>query len=149
MKILHPTDFSDCAAEAQEKAIWLARVLGAELILFHVSLEAPLYGEGLVAMKDVRRLFDAQRKWAGETLEARAAALREAGLTARWLLRVGVPYEEIVRVAEEEAADMIVIGTHGRGGLARFFLGSVADRVIRTASCPVITVRENKGAGSG
>ncbi len=148
MKILHPTDFSDCAAEAQEEASRLARVLGAELVLLHVSVEAPLYAEGLIGVKDVRKVYEAQRKWAEETLEARAAALRDTGVTSRALVRVGVPAEEIAKVAGEEGVDMIVMGTHGRGGLSRFFLGSVADRVIRTARCPVLTVREGWAVGA-
>ncbi len=148
MKILHPTDFSDCAAEAQEEASRLARVLGAELVLLHVSVEAPLYAEGLIGVKDVRKVYEAQRKWAEETLEARAAALRDTGVTSRALVRVGVPAEEIAKVAGEEGVDMIVMGTHGRGGLSRFFLGSVADRVIRAARCPVLTVREGWAVGA-
>ena len=144
MKILHPTDFSACAEEAQVHAIRLARALGAELVLLHVLVETPLYGEGLVAMKQVRELYETQRKWAGETLEARAAEASAAGATTRWKLSVGVPFEEIVRAAREEGADMIVMGTHGRRGLDRLLLGSVANRVIRLADCPVLTVRERK-----
>ena len=144
MKILHPTDFSACAEEARAHAIRLARALGAELVLLHVLVETPLYGEGLVAMKQVRELYETQRKWAGETLEARAAEASAAGATTRWKLSVGVPFEEIVRAAREEGADMIVMGTHGRRGLDRLLLGSVANRVIRLADCPVLTVRERK-----
>jgi nucleotide-binding universal stress UspA family protein len=147
MKILHPTDFSECAQQAQEEAARLARALGGEVVLFHVSVEAPLYAEGLIGVKDVEKVYEAQRKWAEETLEARAAALREKGVASRWLLRVGIPFEEIAEAAREERADLIVMGTHGRGGLARFFLGSVADRVLRTAPCPVLTVRERRSAG--
>ena len=57
-------------------------------------------------------------------------------------LRTGVPHEEIVALAQDERADLIVIGTHGRGGINRALLGSVADRVVRLAPCPVLTVRE-------
>jgi nucleotide-binding universal stress UspA family protein len=144
MRILHPTDFSECAEQARAEAVRLARALGAELILLHVAVETPLYVEGLMGMADVRKVFDAQRKWAGETLEARAAETRDAGVAARWRLSVGVPFEEIVKAAEEEGADMIVMGSHGRHGLDRLLLGSVANRVIRMAGCPVLTVREKK-----
>jgi universal stress protein A len=147
MKILHPTDFSECAQQAQEEAGRLARALGGEVVLLHVSVEAPLYAEGLIRVKDVEKVYEDQRKWAEETLEARATALRESGVASRWLLRVGIPFEEIVKAAREEGADLIVIGTHGRGGLARFFLGSVADRVVRMGPCPVLTVRERRSAG--
>jgi nucleotide-binding universal stress UspA family protein len=70
------------------------------------------------------------------------AKIREHELATRWLLRTGVPHEEIARAATEERADYIVIGTRGRGGLERALLGSVADRVVRTAPCPVVTVRQ-------
>ena len=146
MKILHPTDFSECAEKARAHATELALALGAEVILFHVSVETPLYAEGLMGMKEVREIYDAQRKWAGETLEARAAEMRNAGVTARWEMAVGAPWEEIVRAAEKEGVDLIVMGTHGRRGLDRLLLGSVANKVIRTANCPVLTVREKKAS---
>jgi len=57
-------------------------------------------------------------------------------------MQIGVPFEEIVRVAQEEHVDMIVMGTHGRSGLNRVLLGSVAERVVRLAPCPVLTVRQ-------
>ena len=74
-------------------------------------------------------------------LAARAAALAGDGVTARAVVKVGVAWEEIVRLAAEEHADMIVMGTQGRTGLDRLLLGSVAERVIRQAPCPVLTVR--------
>jgi universal stress protein A len=142
MKILHPTDFSECAAAAQTTALDLVRRLGGEIVLLHVLVETPLYGESVLNMPTVRRVYDAQRKWAEETLEARAADLRQGGTKASWRGPVGVPFEEIVKIAEEERADMIVMGTHGRAGLNRALLGSIAERVIRLAPCPVLTVRE-------
>ncbi len=144
MKILHPTDFSECADQAQQQAIRLAHAMGGEIVLLHVAVESPLYGEGLMSMKEVREVYAAARKWATATLEERAAAIREHGLATRVILKAGVPHEEIVKTAAEERADLIVLGTHGRGGVERFFLGSVADRVIRTAPCPVVTVRSAK-----
>lgn len=147
MKILHPTDFSECAEQARAQAIRLARALGAEIILFHVAVETPLYAEGMLAAGTVQKVYDAQRKWAEEALEARAAETRAAGVPARWKLTAGVPFDAIVQGAEEEGADMIVMGTHGRRGLEGLLLGSVANRVIRLAGCPVLTVRERKGAG--
>ena len=67
---------------------------------------------------------------------------RAAGLTVGIATRDGIPYHEIVALAQDKRADLIVIGTHGRGGVNRALLGSVADRVVRLASCPVLTVRE-------
>lgn len=144
MKILHPTDFSECAAEAQAMAVDLAGKLGAEIVLLQVLVETPLYGESILSMPKVQSVYDAQRKWAEETLEARAGDLRGRGLKVSWRVQVGVPFEEIVKIAEEEHADMIVMGTHGRTGLGRAFMGSVAERVVRLAPCPVLTVRPAK-----
>jgi len=141
MKILVPTDFSDCAAAAMATAVDLARRLGGEIVLLHVLVEAPLYGEGLRSAARVQSVYDAQRKWAEGALDARIAELGGRGIKASWRATAGVPFEQIVNVASEERADMIVIGTHGRTGLNRVLLGSVAERVIRLAPCPVLTVR--------
>jgi nucleotide-binding universal stress UspA family protein len=111
-------------------------------VLVHVATETPLYGEQVFAMPDVKRVYEAQARWAEERLAERAAALTREGVPTRWRRRVGVVHAEIGTVAREEAADYIVIGTHGRGGLDRVMLGSVAERVVRTAPCPVITVRQ-------
>lgn len=142
MKIVHPTDFSVEAEAAEQEAVRLARRLNAELVLVHVATETPLYGEQVFAMPDVKRIYEAQARWAEERLAERAAALTREGVPTRWRRRVGVVHAEIGTVAREEAADYIVIGTHGRGGLDRVMLGSVAERVVRTAPCPVITVRQ-------
>jgi nucleotide-binding universal stress UspA family protein len=142
MTILHPTDFSESAEYAEEQAVRLAHAIGGEIVLLHVAVETPLYGEGLMRAKEVREVYEAARKWAAGALEARVAKIGAHGLATRWLLRTGVPHEEIARVATEERADYIVIGTRGRGGLERALLGSVADRVVRTAPCPVVTVRQ-------
>jgi nucleotide-binding universal stress UspA family protein len=144
MKILHPTDFSECAAYAQATAVDLAGKLGSEIVLLQVLVETPLYGESVLNMPKVQSVYDAQRKWAEKTLEARVGDLRQRGIKASWRVQVGVPVEEIVRIAEEERMDMIVMGTHGRTGLNRALLGSVAERVIRLAPCPVLTVRQTK-----
>ena len=148
MKILHPTDFSECAAGAQAVAVDLARKLDADLVLVQVLVEAPLYSEGFISRKQVQTVYDAQRKWSEETLEARAEQLRQSGIKTSWRVQAGAPHEEIVRTAEEEHAGMIVMGTHGRGGLNRMVLGSVAERVIRLARCPVLTVRQSKSGGA-
>jgi nucleotide-binding universal stress UspA family protein len=139
--IVHPTDFSDEANEAEREAVRLARRLGAELILLHVSVESPLYGEHAFGMGDVKRIYEAQARWAEEHLAARADALTKQGVPTRWQRRAGVVDELIADAARAEAADYIVMGTHGRSGIARLMLGSIADRVVRTAPCPVLTVR--------
>jgi nucleotide-binding universal stress UspA family protein len=141
MKILHPTDFSECAEQARALAIQLARALGAELVLLHVAVQAPLYREGFPTGRELERFFEAQREGARRALEDRAADSRGQGVPTLARVVPGVPHEEIVAAARAEGAGLIVIGTHGRSGLGRFLLGSVADRVIRTAPCPVVTQR--------
>jgi universal stress protein A len=147
MIILHPTDFSECATQAEELAVRLARDSKGELVLTQVLVEAPLYAEGVASLRDSQKVYEAQRKWAEETLEARAGQIqKEHGIKVRWTLPVGIPFQEIVKSAEAEHADMIVMGTHGRSGLNRLLLGSVAERVIRLAPCPVVTVRQKAAA---
>jgi universal stress protein A len=138
--IVCPTDFSERGAAAERQAVGLAKALGAELVLAHVSTDATLWREGLYT-PEVRAVVEGQRTWAANALAARAAALAAEGVPARAVVKVGVAWEEIVRLAAEEHAAMIVMGTQGRSGLERLLLGSVAERVIRRASCPVLTVR--------
>lgn len=127
--------------------------LGGEIVLLHVLTEPPLYSEGILSptkpyfvtlSEHVRSIYDAQRKWVEQTLETRTAELGQRGIKASWRVQLGAPFEGIVKIADEERVDMIVLGTHGRGGVNRLLIGSVADRVIRLAPCPVLTVREAK-----
>jgi nucleotide-binding universal stress UspA family protein len=136
-----PTDFSPPSAEAWRAAQQLARSLGAELVLLHVFVEGVLYGESPFTGPQVRAVYESARVWAEETLKHWADEARVSGLEVWTELRTGVPYEGIVSAAAEDHADLIVIGTRGRGGIGRTLLGSVADRVIRLAPCPVLSVR--------
>ena len=133
-RIVVPTDFSACAEEAWGLAQRVAAGFDAELVLTHVLVETPLYSEGPFTMEKTRQVFESARRWAAEMLELWAAKARGAGLHVRVVLRKGVPHEEIVALATDEKADLVVIGIHGRGG--------VADRVVRLAPCPVLIVRE-------
>jgi len=87
------------------------------------------------------RIAEEQRLLALRELDMMTARLRDAGLKSRGLLKVGAPFLEIVHAAHVEGADLIVLGTHGRTGLAHVLLGSVAERVVRKAHCPVLTIR--------
>jgi nucleotide-binding universal stress UspA family protein len=140
-RILIPTDFSAESERALGTAQRLAQALGAEVVLLHVFVEAPLYSEGPFAAQRVQEVYASGRAWVQEQLERRAAAARAAGLPTKTLIVGGVAHQEIVAAARGEQADLIVIGTHGRGGVDRLLLGSVADRVIRLAPCPVLAVR--------
>ena len=140
--IVVPTDFSDCAEPAWALAQRLAKAVAAEIVLVHVLVEAPLYGEGPLTMDRTRHVFEEARRWATEQLDKMAADAKRDGLTVRTVLRTGSVYGEIVDLATEERADLIIIGTLGRGGMSRALLGSMADRVVRLAPCPVLTVRQ-------
>ncbi len=139
-RIVMATDFSAGAEAAWLLAQRLAAAFGSELILVHVLAEAALLGP--LSSDRLREVYDAASTWATGMLEGWAEQARSNGLTVRLALPTGVLAEEIVGLASEERADLIVIGTHGRGGMKRVLLGSVADRVVRLASCPVLTVRE-------
>lgn len=141
MILLHPTDFSEDADAAEAQTVRLAHALGGEIVLLHVAAEAPGHAEGLLNTREIEQVYQEQRKWATATLDERVAAIRAHGLAARFILRAGPPADEIVKAARELHADLVVMGTRGRGGIERLFLGSVADRVIRGAPCPVVTVR--------
>jgi|SRR5688572_7157928 len=140
-RIVVPTDFSNCAREAWATARRLAGAFGSELIPVHVLVESPLWSEGPFNMDRVREVYDAARTSGRAELDRWAAEGTATGIKVRPVLRTGVPHEEIVALATDELADLLVIGTHGRGGLSRVLLGSVADRVVRLAPCPVLTVR--------
>jgi len=142
-RIVVPTDFSTCAEQAWALAQRLAVGFGSEVVLAHVLVEAPLWSEGPFNMERVREVYATARTWGGDMLERWAADGRAKGCTVRTALRTGTPHEEIVALAADERADLVVIGTHGRGGVDRALLGSVADRVIRLSPCPVLTIRES------
>ena len=144
-RILVPTDFSPQSERAWAMARRLARAVEAEIVLLHVFVETPLYSEVPFSGERVSEVFAAARAWIAEHLDQWAAAARGEGLAVKTLLRTGVPHEDIVATARDEGVDLIAIGTHGRGGLNRLMLGSVCDRVIRLASCPVLAVREPDG----
>ena len=141
-RIVVPTDFSACADEAWALAQRLASAHGSELILVHVLVEAPLWSEGPFTMDRAREVFAAARTWVSQQLAERVERAAASGLRARGVVREGIPHDEITALATDERADLVVIGTQGRGGVNRMLLGSVADRVVRLAPCPVLTVRE-------
>jgi nucleotide-binding universal stress UspA family protein len=146
--IIHPTDFSDTAQIAEGQALALARALGAELVFVHVAPEMMRYGETPFGPGPAADVQATHREWARRALADRAAAARETGVAARAIVAVGTAPEVIVLTAEAERAQMIVMGTHGRSGLSRFLVGSVADIVLRTAPCPVVLVRARAAVSS-
>jgi nucleotide-binding universal stress UspA family protein len=145
-RILCATDFSDTAEAAWAAAQELARTHGAELVLVHVFAELPVQSE--IAVIEVQRVWDEQRAWVERALAERVTAAAAQGLAARWVLKMGVAPESIVDAAGETGADLIVIGTQGRTGLSRLVLGSVAERVVRLAPCPVLTLKPAAAPGA-
>src|SRR5262245_54511729 len=134
-KILFPTDFSPASEEALRWATSLARDTGATMIIAHVE-EPPLaYGGGemYVAADETDRD------------ELRRALVKivplDHNVPFEHKLLVGDPASAIVEAAETEDADIIVLGTHGRTGLTRLLMGSVAEAVVRRANCPVLTIK--------
>lgn len=133
--ILHPTDFSPTSERAWKVAASLARDYGAKLILLHVT-DAPVvvYGEGIVPPNPVEH-----RETARQMLEEIHPP--EGALPIERLLLEGDIVWEILRTAAERSCDAIVLGTHGRSGVGRLLMGSVAEQVLRKAPCLVLTVR--------
>jgi nucleotide-binding universal stress UspA family protein len=142
VRILHPSDFSPASSGALTKAVELAKKDDAELVLAHVLTPvAPLVGEAYVSPKTFDEIQRSSREQGERRLDALAAKARKAGVRVQTVLAEGVAWQEITRLAKARRVDLIVMGTHGRGGLAKLFLGSVAERVVATAPCPVMTVR--------
>jgi nucleotide-binding universal stress UspA family protein len=148
-RILHPTDFSTASRAAFATAVTMARAERGELTLVHVLGPPPIVGDGYIPPKTYERLAASGQAWARRQLDALLSKARKAGARARGLLVEGVAHEAIARAARATRADLIVMGTHGRTGVARFFLGSVAGRVLATAPCPVLTVRGGSRARRG
>ncbi len=141
-RILHPTDFSRASGAAFLKAVALAKEGRAELLLVHVLLPpTPFIGDGYISPKTYEELEASARRGAQRELAKVVARAQKAKARVKAVLLEGVPYDKIARVARSKRADLIVMGTHGRSGLSKFFLGSVAERVIALAPCPVLTVR--------
>ncbi|HMH48903.1 MAG TPA: universal stress protein [Candidatus Acidoferrum sp.] len=140
--ILHPTDFSPASRAAFTHALALARQERAELVLVHVLPTAmPMVGEGYMSPQTFDDLQRSMRAQAQKQLDRLVAKAKTARVRARGLLYEGVAADAIARAARSRRAKLIVMGTHGRTGLSRLFMGSVAERVIGTAHCPVLTVR--------
>lgn len=133
--ILHPTDFSDASEHGRCMAYEMARDYGAHLILLHV-VEPPLY-YGELGMS-----FAAPGDSVGEERE-KLAALVEPGspVEVESLTVEGMAANEILRVATERHCDLIILGSHGRTGIGRVMMGSVAEEISRKAPCPVMIVR--------
>jgi nucleotide-binding universal stress UspA family protein len=140
-RILHPTDFSPASRSALKKAIALAKTSRAHLDIVHVLPPVPLMPDAYLVATAYDDLQRAHRAVGRRHLDRLVARARDAGVRVGGVLvDFGITHERIVRVARRRRAGVIVMGTHGRTGLTRAVLGSVAARVIATAECPVLTV---------
>jgi nucleotide-binding universal stress UspA family protein len=141
-RILFATDFSKASRRAFEAAEALARSNGARLLVLHVHVPlVPLLPEQYIESPKWAALDVTEKRAHERQLNALVRRAEKRGIGASPLLVDGEPSRQIVRFARRKHADLVVIGTHGRTGFGRFFLGSVASRVVATASCPVLTVR--------
>jgi len=141
-RILHPSDFSPASSAAFKKAIDMAKASRAELLVAHViNPIVPVAGEGYLPPKMYDDIAASTRAWAQKQLAKLVATAKKSGVRVKGLLAEGPAHEQIVRLAKRTRADLVVMGTHGRSGLAKLFLGSVAGRVAAAAPCPVLTVR--------
>ena len=138
--VLVPTDFSECSDAAVRYGRALAEAFGASLHLLHVVQDP--YKQAWAAEGFAAPVTDIVLEWetqARKRLEETAAGC--APLQTTIAIRVGSPFYDIATYASENSVDLIVIGTHGRGPLGHMLLGSVAERIVRRAPCPVLTVR--------
>ena len=140
-KILCPIDFSDFNKPANEYASMLAKSTGASIVYLHVSLPDVPYGS--YAYIDPVQEEKRDRKQL-ETIKPTVE-----GVEASYVVESGPPKDRIVEYAIENDIDLIVMGTHGRTGLGRLVMGSVAEAVVRKAECPVLALKSNSPVPAG
>jgi len=141
-KILYPTDFSESSLEALKYAVSFARNCHAKLILMHV-VDEKMFSEGLslARVSAPEALGQEMTAEAGRQLKRLIPAEEQQGLDLEMVIPNGTPFLEIIQHAKANAVDMIVIGTNGRSGLAHMMFGSTAEKVVRGAHCPVLSVK--------
>jgi nucleotide-binding universal stress UspA family protein len=133
-QILLATDLSPASAGASAQALDLAHDLGADVLVMSAIDREP-HPDGIARRLEHMRL---ERELAAQEVVARG---RARGIDVRFMIWVGAPGEAIVEAARSEQVDLVVVGSHGRGAVGRFFVGSVSDYVVRHAPCPVLVVR--------
>ena len=147
-RILVPTDFSASSDKAADHAAALARDLGGSLVVVFVEgiFTYGLSGD-LMGSTAAIQFFEEHRRDATARLERLRERLAKTGVPVRAVFTQGVPWQAIGDVARRVRADLIVMATHGRTGMSHVFMGSVAEKVVRTAPCPVLTIRPPESAG--
>ncbi|MGE3511751.1 MAG: universal stress protein [Vicinamibacterales bacterium] len=141
-RVLCPIDFSEASRHAFEQAVIVSRFFEARLAVLHVYNQVflPVPGLAMPAYGGEVPLSDSELAQLRQSAEAFAAPARSAGLTVDVTVEPGQPVAHILRRAREDRADLLVLGTHGTSGFEHLVLGSVTEKVLRKASCPVLTV---------
>jgi nucleotide-binding universal stress UspA family protein len=142
-KIIAPTDLSKLSGAAVHYAMDMALAQGAEVVVYHVISEDGDWFDKHDALNPANALIPKQKQRLAEFVKENCAEFL-GKVKHHEIIEVGVPYKEIVRKAEEENADLIVMSTHGRTGLEQVMLGSVTAKVVARASCPVLSIRPPK-----
>ncbi len=139
-RILIPTDGSETSERAAEHGVKLAKVTGAEVIYLYVIDISSFSGIPTEAIwENMRGLLEEEGKSSLSKVEAIA---KENDVKVESIVKEGIPSEDISKTAEEKQVDVIVMGTAGRSGLDKLLLGSVTEKIIRTAPCPVLVIRK-------
>jgi nucleotide-binding universal stress UspA family protein len=139
--ILAPTDFSEYSKQAVVSALELARKFGAKLTILHVVELPPYPVEGYVPPAVNATFLDDLERQATQDLAQLVPEAESGNVEVVRLVAVGSPYRKIIDTAEAEQVDLIVMATAGRSGFSRLIMGSIAERVVRAATCPVLTIR--------
>jgi len=139
--ILVPIDFSTYADRALAYAVRLATTLRGRLTLLHVIHSTPLDVPGMETEPTYHTYLQELEETVSQTLQGARKQLRDTGIPGDIAIVHGVPYHEIIETATAKNVDLIVMGSHGRTGIAHVLLGSVAERVVRLAPCSVLVVR--------
>jgi nucleotide-binding universal stress UspA family protein len=139
--ILAPTDFSEYSKKAVGSALELAHKFGAKLTILHVVELPPYPVEGYVPPAVNATFLDDLERQATQDLAQLVPEAESSNVEVVRLVAVGSPYRKIIDTAEAEQVDLIVMATAGRTGFSHLVMGSIAERVVRTATCPVLTIR--------
>jgi nucleotide-binding universal stress UspA family protein len=146
-KILFPTDFSEGSYHALFYAADLAKHYNAKLYILHIIYDIARATDSHIPHVSADVLYKEMSEWAQKEIQNCCVEETRGIPNVEKVVLKGIPYEEIINFATKEKIDMIVMGTYGRVGLERFIFGSTAERVVRRAPCPVMTVRvpEHRG----
>lgn len=141
-KVLVPIDFSDYSKSALRYAVNFAKSFNAEIIVIYVVepvIYPPDFSMGQIAMPSINTEWDDRAK---DELQKLAKSEIIGAVKVKTIIKTGKPFVEIIETAKEENVDLIIIATHGHSGVEHILFGSTAEKVVRKAPCPVLTLRE-------